>query len=497
MPPSSSQHVSRFYESYRDTEVTFNSQVIIASGLLTSEVQLNVAHLHIPCVLYACSMKGARVIAEINTQAAEALSGSGSLALLRLAFQSDPREAPTSFFVSARVESLTEYHPEKPHVQFVTLEFTQKPSDVLIEILGSFLEISSNALRRRDERIVLTPESMKRIGLISKESCVAIGGEARRCIVRDLSFGGAKILMSTFGTPQAEKKVLLKLAKCELKDDTVLDGAIVRVEDVQGRNDLVALSIKFSTEPPISYKQRINSFFAAELDTEEIFPSVTTAAALRLPVSHGGLEVPRVRAVHGAERLHALQLGNRFYGLTSLLVVYVDPFPIHHRSAVIHIQDVAHYEVTTINEKRHGPGCMARGSDALYRPLPHFDLLTVGQCFVGLGEWPIVQKAEMPRRCPVDHRHLVNGKIDRCLWKSLQPAHVVPVGMGQKSAGDAGRIETKLLETLERAAAHHARVKGDKLVACLEHVHGDKAKAHHVESVDNLARGRNWISHTV
>ena len=74
--------------------------------------------------------------------------------------------------------------------------------------------------------------------------------------------------MSTLGTPQAESKVLLKLAKCELKDDTVLDGAIVRVEDVQGRNDLVALSIKFSTEPPISYKQKINGFFATQIDAE-------------------------------------------------------------------------------------------------------------------------------------------------------------------------------------------------------------------------------------
>jgi c-di-GMP-binding flagellar brake protein YcgR len=80
--------------------------------------------------------------------------------------------------------------------------------------------------------------------------------------VRDLSFGGAKILMSAQGTSQSDKKVLLKLAKCELNDDTVLDGSIVRVEDIQGRSDLVALSIQFSSDPPISYKQRINSAFA-------------------------------------------------------------------------------------------------------------------------------------------------------------------------------------------------------------------------------------------
>jgi hypothetical protein len=57
--------------------------------------------------------------------------------------------------------------------------------------------------------------------------------------------------------------VLLKLQKCEVKDDTVLDGSIVRVEDVEGHEDLVALSIQYSTDPPISYKQKINNVFTS------------------------------------------------------------------------------------------------------------------------------------------------------------------------------------------------------------------------------------------
>jgi hypothetical protein len=37
----------------------------------------------------------------------------------------------------------------------------------------------------------------------------------------------------------------------------------VRVEDVEGHDDLVALSIQYSADPPISYKQKINSVFAS------------------------------------------------------------------------------------------------------------------------------------------------------------------------------------------------------------------------------------------
>jgi hypothetical protein len=262
MPRLTSQHLSQFYDLYRDTEVTFNSQFIIESGLITSDVYLTIGSVHVACVLYACSMKGARVIAEVSPDLRNDLTRSSNMTSLHLGFHQAQDPLPTAFFVSAHVESLSAYHPQKPQMQFITLEFTQKPSDILIGILGSMLEINSNALRRRDERIVLTPDVMKRIGLPSKESCIAIGGASRRCIVRDLSFGGAKILMSAQATPQGEEKVLLKLARCELKDDTVLNGSVVRVEDIEGRNDLVALSIQFSTDPPISYKQKINNAFS-------------------------------------------------------------------------------------------------------------------------------------------------------------------------------------------------------------------------------------------
>jgi len=264
MPSVTTQHLAHLYESFAGDEVTFNSPVILASGLLPADIHLKIADVHVPCVLYACSMKSAKVIAELTDASASQLARTDNLVSLRLAFRPKDAPAAVTFFVSCRVESRAEYNPQKPHMQFLTLEFTQRPADALIEILGSLLEINSNAVRRRDERIVITPESMKKIGLESKESCVAIEGAPRRCIVRDLSFGGAKILVTGMAEPKPEKKVLLKLNRCEIKDDTILDGSIVRVEGVQGRDDVVALSIQFTTEPPISYKQKINGYFSAQ-----------------------------------------------------------------------------------------------------------------------------------------------------------------------------------------------------------------------------------------
>ncbi len=264
MPELTAHHLTRLYETFRDTEVTFNAQVIAASGIMPADVHLKVAEKHVPCVLYACSLSRARVIANLGDAAIASHLRANSMVSLRLAFRPHGEPVPLAFFVSCRVEGLSVYNPQKPQLQFVGLEFTQRPSDTLIGIIGSLLEVNSNSVRRRDERIVITPETMRLIGLDSKESCVNIEGAPRRCLVRDLSFGGAKILVTGVQDPREEKKVLLKLARCELKDDVVLDGSIVRVEEVQGSKDIVALSIQFSSDPPISYKQKLNGYFTAQ-----------------------------------------------------------------------------------------------------------------------------------------------------------------------------------------------------------------------------------------
>jgi hypothetical protein len=264
MTDAASRKVAHFYRTYGDTEIAFNARVILSSGLLTNDITLKVGELHLPCVLYACSMRGARVIAEVGEAVSGELARHNNIAALRFGFRPTGEPTDITFFVSCRVESLSEYHPHKPQFRFISLSFLQQPPDALISILGSLIEIAANEVRRRDERIVVNDENMKKIGLESRESCVAIAGSTRRCIVRDLSFSGAKILVTSPGSVTGESRVMLKLSKCEKQDPTVLDGSVVRVEQVEGRNDVVALSIHYSSEPPISYRQRINSYFAGQ-----------------------------------------------------------------------------------------------------------------------------------------------------------------------------------------------------------------------------------------
>jgi hypothetical protein len=255
-----SQQLSRYFEQHKGTEVTFNKQVIEATGLIPGNVFLKVGDQQWPCIVYSSSLTAARVIAGVRSAFFEGLRAATNHASLRYSFRLPEKSDPISFFVPCRVTAFTQYNPKNPDVQLISLEFTQRPADDLIQVLGVLLEANANAQRRRDERIVLTPESIKKLGLESKETFVHIEGVPRKCIVRDLSFGGARVLVPGVAKFLANKKITLTITRGDSTEDLVVPGEIMRVEDVEGRRDIVVLGIRFSEDPPMSYKLLINSY---------------------------------------------------------------------------------------------------------------------------------------------------------------------------------------------------------------------------------------------
>jgi hypothetical protein len=258
-----SQQIARYFDLYGKTEVTFNKQVIDATGLVPNNVFLKIADQQWPCVVYSSSMAGARVIAGVKSEFFETLHQANNHAALRYCFRLPEKADPIFFFVPNKVMGYTQYNPKNPDVQLIALEFTQRPPDDLIQVLGLLLEANANAQRRKDERIILTPDSVKKLGLESKESVLYVEGVPRKCLVRDLSFGGAKVFVTGIAKFLANKKAALKLARGESAEEISIPGEIMRVENVEGRKDIVVLAIRFADDPPVSYKLMINGYLTA------------------------------------------------------------------------------------------------------------------------------------------------------------------------------------------------------------------------------------------
>ncbi len=256
-----SQQISRFYETYRNLDVTFNKEVIRATGLFPRQVFLKCLGDQWPCIVYSSSMVGARVVVNIQSSFFEKVRKANSLLSLRFSFKQNDKTDPLSFYVAARMSGSNPFGPQNPDLNFVTLTFTQRPPDDLIEILGKLLEANINSKRRKEERIVLSKDSMRRMGIKMKDSMVHIQGVPRKCIIRDLSFSGMKLIIVGVAKFLVDKDALIRLEFDDPPRVLELKGRIIRFEAVEGRKDLAAVAVQLDEQSvPMEYKMIINEY---------------------------------------------------------------------------------------------------------------------------------------------------------------------------------------------------------------------------------------------
>lgn len=253
-----SQQIKEYYEKYRTIDVTFTKEINDSIGLVRNRIYLKYRGGQRQCIIYSSSLNEAKIVVALTPELIRSLQ-SDNLVSLRFCFLKEDRSDIFSFFVQSRVAGLTQYDKEK-NLHFAQLTFTQRPPDDLIEILGNLLEANINAARRREERIVINQDSVRRLGLASKNAVIIIDKIPRNGILRDISFGGLKIII--MGNPKflMNKKAAIRLALTSGKNIDVV-GEIVRFEPVEGRKDLAALALKYEPESvTFEYKMLVNDY---------------------------------------------------------------------------------------------------------------------------------------------------------------------------------------------------------------------------------------------
>lgn len=261
---ATSQQLARYYELYQNIDVTFSKEVIKATALIPQEVYIKALGSQWPCVINSSSLTGAKIIAGMKSGIYEKIQQGTTSVSLRFSFMDQDKNEPKSFFISSKVLGVTQYGGS-PDLILISLSYTQRAPDDLIETLGSLLEANINSAKRKEERILITPDSMRKLGIIQKETIVFIQGIPRRCILRDLSFSGAKVIMVGIATFLQDKEIVLRVDINEPRIAIGLKGKIVRTENVENRKDLVALAIQYNeTEIPMSYKMHINNYLGQQ-----------------------------------------------------------------------------------------------------------------------------------------------------------------------------------------------------------------------------------------
>jgi hypothetical protein len=254
-----SQKIKELYSRYRSINVTFSKEVVAVSGLETKQVHIKCVSDFFPCIIYSSSFEYAKVIINTKSGILEKLQHANNTLSLRFCFKHFETGQQVVFFVQARSLGYAPYN-DLPDTALFNLQYSQQPPDDFIEILGRILDATMNATRRKEERVLLTPDTMRKLKLQAKEAVVFVDGVPRRCILRDLSFSGAKIVMIGISKFLDGRTAGLRLDFDDPRESFNIKGTFVHVEMVEGRKDLVVLGIGFLDAIPMGYKVRLSDY---------------------------------------------------------------------------------------------------------------------------------------------------------------------------------------------------------------------------------------------
>ena len=256
------QKIVEFYERFKSIDVTYSKEIIQVTGLVANQVHLKCVGDFWPCVIYSSSFQGAKVVVSIKSGILQKLERANNMVSLRFCFKKADKSNPVTFFVNTKSSGYTSYGGSEDMGLF-NLQFTQRPPDDLIEIMGRILDANVNSTKRKDERIIINNDIMRKLSIVSKDTVVFMQSVPRNCILRDISFFGAKVIMMGVSKFLEGKETSLKMEFDEPKETFFIKGKFSRAEPVEGRKDLIAMPVNFDENTvPMSYKIRLNDFLS-------------------------------------------------------------------------------------------------------------------------------------------------------------------------------------------------------------------------------------------
>lgn len=255
------QKLQTLYERYGNKEIAFNKSIRTVTGLDPQKICIKIGGEQWPCVLYSCSMNVAKVIITLDNPAFDAIKKARNLVNLRCSFFPKTSKTPIIFFVPSLVKGYNVFKLQHGSSFLMSLEFTQRPPDDLIEILGKIFESMESFEKRRELRINLDPKVTNDMGIATINSFATIDSIKRPCILKNLSASGCGIIMMCNPKFLVNKSVSVAIYLYDRTDPLLIEGTIMRYEEIKGRSDIYLMGILFEKDKiSYEYKDIINTY---------------------------------------------------------------------------------------------------------------------------------------------------------------------------------------------------------------------------------------------
>ena len=263
MSVTTSHHISRYYDYYRDKEIVFTKANLKSLRIDPRQIYLKSNGGQWPCIINSSSLQQAKVIVGTSSGIYGTIQKNRTAPIsIRYCFF-DQNNEPIQFSVNCSVVDIKPFQNSN-ELAMLTLNFTQRPPDDLILRIGEFIEVNENFQNRKEEGIAINENSLRLLNIPKEESYIFIAGVPRKCILKDLSFGGAKAMLVGIPKFLENKAVDLRLFFIDTNEKISLQGIIKNSDFLPGRKDISIVHIEFvPDEIPMTYKFHINSYITS------------------------------------------------------------------------------------------------------------------------------------------------------------------------------------------------------------------------------------------
>jgi hypothetical protein len=256
------QFIPAYYDRFKNAEFMFTKDMSQATGLIAEQVSLKCGTDFWPCIFYSTTFLGGKIVLNTKPGMLEKIQNNNNTASVRLCFKTEDGD-PVTFFVAGRVVS-TDPYKDSADVSLLTLQYTQRPPDYLIEIVGRVQDANIAFSKRKDEKVVITTESKRKFKLPSGEIVAFIQAVPRRCLLREITYSNAKIIMTGVAKFLVDKETSLRLDFADPDESILIKGRITEAVDVKDKKEMLVLTVEFDEDQiPMGYKMRVNEYLMA------------------------------------------------------------------------------------------------------------------------------------------------------------------------------------------------------------------------------------------
>jgi len=254
--------LQNLYQEYLNAELTYSKEVAQGLGVLPADSSLKWGGELFPCVVHSSSFRAAKVLVRLTASQGKLIDAGSKLTTLTMTFLQPKTGKKELYQFNGTMQVQQHYGAGESELSvLIVVVFSHRPPEGFLQAHGSYLSLKKEANQRREDRIALTPENQNLLDLASLNTVVTVEHIERKCLLRELSYNGARVILTGVAPFLLEKPFVLDLpftGRTTLK----LPGNILRAEAIEGHRGLAVIALGYHPDlVPVDYLRVLQKGF--------------------------------------------------------------------------------------------------------------------------------------------------------------------------------------------------------------------------------------------